>query len=335
MDDWRIKQLEWEQSAGLETVADDLRRATSLRTCRVQAVDSAAEWFISSLPRAGIERLEIVLGDCEPSSLPPNASASSIQEIRICGFGQLKNLLVGELGGEADHDRPHIKVADCPCLASLSLSPTTWWNLELSGLPRFTDLESDGLQVNDADAVAPAIQAAVFRDLPSLRKLQLASCGLQSLVVDDCPLLRELSLNPGRITCSNCNHPQGDPTFPYRIRCNAAENNLKSLLSGQQWLQQLRILDLSGNRLAEADLSCLCNLSGLEQLLLDDTDASIASLVSGVKHSKLQYLSMRREQIGSNELNFLLNTFPRLRSLYLDAMLSGKLELVDRYNCNF
>ncbi len=239
---------------------------------------------------------------------------------------------LGELGGEADHDRPHIKVADCPCLASLSLSPTRWWNLELSGLPRFTDLESESLQVNDADAVAPAIQAAVLRDLPSLRKLQLASCGLQSLVVDDCPLLRELSLNPGQMTCSNCNHPQGDRTCSYRIRCNAAENNLKSLLSGQQWLQQLRILDLNGNRLADADLSYLCNLSGLEQLLLDDTDASIASLVSDVKHSKLQYLSIRREQVSSNELKVLLNAFPGLSSLHLDATLSGKLELVDRYN---
>ncbi len=329
--DWTLGALVIHNVQGLKRVAEDFQHCSSLRQLRIQQAADEITWLLSTMNLECLTQLELVV-DTTRERLGQTISQESCVGIQVNRLNGLTGLTIRCVEGHGwnRESTPAIKVSNCAALQTFQIDGAAWWDVSLSRLDRLKEIRTWSPCRDALPTTWPKLRSLELVGLRSLRVIDVTSSQLEELIVDDCPAIEALKLCP--YDCMSAPSECVSDVRPGNedIDGPSKSDRLERLLHRQQWLGQLKSLNLDGNELAGVDLSFIGEMKRLEDLELDHTGVSASQLVEAGKLPQLTSLSMRRERVASDELNAILDQYPALQSLNLDAAVQDRLELVNR-----
>lgn len=206
-----------------------------------------------------------------------------------------------------------VRVRDCEKFRELGLDSFRFYDLVLENNPRLEKLDTFSSVDSAAEFSTFFANIHQFSNLricncPRLDRLDISVTRLEEFDVRTCGALK--SVHVGSIVTTS----RG--SFRRRYRDVEMANQVIEELGATPSLRELR---LQGIPISECDLSLLSNNPGLRSLGFTDTYPLASQVMELEPLQQLVELDLGMTQLGEEEINFVLNAFPRLENITFDA----------------
>ncbi|TWU05040.1 leucine-rich repeat domain-containing protein [Stieleria varia] len=280
----------------------------------------------------------------------PHPESGGADELILDQWPELQELNINELDVPLNATAMKVQLSGLPKLTTLRLDRFQAFDLTLTDLPKLTVVSSQ--KDNWTSRIARGgkmpglnwLKRFHGRKLPELETLEAFVCDLESLSINEVPMLRDLGLGVYQIHAEQGWNERGGPqeasTYPEQLDPEVA----KAIIQGVGSSDGPATIDLDAVPLSGVDLTPLAGNQQIQNLYLGYTNTNLKQWKQLAGLKRLKQLRLDGNMVAMDDVEILLDQFPELESLefandgrrgsgmFMSYRSGGDLELIGRPN---
>ncbi len=321
-----------------------------LNTLNLMRTNVSAE-ALDRLGELPLERLNVIHSDVRPDDLGSPGWSRTLRElvlghpqpgdqasVVIEGWPNLEKLTINELESQTNSVAMKVRLADLPKLAKLELDVFQKFDLTMRNLPllkEIDDLDYEWRTRIPRGGTAPGqLWCSRFdaQGLPEFEDLYIFGVDLEHFLMRDTPKFKFMGIGAFFRTVSAA-------TYARQLTPEVAS----SMIAGIGDSDGPTLVDLDAVPLADVDFSPLAKNKRLTKIMLSQSNTNMDQWKSLEPMKWLKRLDVKNNPIQSDDVKWILNTFPELEHFAFSTVYSDnqsvfysrgdfELEVVDRPN---